>query len=89
MFKVLGWILSQEGSLGQVFLTMNSFVLSSLPLALPLALFFSAIYCAGKWSGSSEYTAFRSIGFSTNKILVPIVSVSLLVGFLFSDLSKE
>ena len=75
--------------MGQVFLTMNSFVLSSLPLALPLALFFSAIYCAGKWSGSSEYTAFRSIGFSINKILVPIVSVSLLVGFLLFILYWE
>lgn len=80
MFKVLGWMLSQEGAAEQIVLTTSSFILSSLPLAFPLALFFSAIYCAGKWSGSSEYTAFRSIGLSIRRILIPIISVALLVG---------
>ena len=80
MFKVVGWMLSQKGAGEQILLTTSSFILSSLPLALPLALFFSALYCASKWSGSSEYTAFRSIGFSIKKILIPIASIALLVG---------
>jgi lipopolysaccharide export LptBFGC system permease protein LptF len=89
MFKVVGWMLSQEGSFQQVILTTSSFILSSLPLAFPLALFFSAIYCAGKWSGSSEYTALRSIGFSLKKILLPISSIALLVGLLLFILYWE
>ena len=44
MFKVVGWMLSQEGAAEQIVLTTSSFILSSLPLAFPLALFFSAIY---------------------------------------------
>jgi lipopolysaccharide export LptBFGC system permease protein LptF len=82
LFKVIGWMISQEGDWGQIGLTISSFILGALPMALPLALFFSAIYCAGKWSGSSEYTAFRSIGFSLKKILIPISGVGLLVGSL-------
>lgn len=89
MFKVLGWIFSQEGSLQQIILTFSSFILGSLPMALPLSLFFAAIYCSSKWSGSSEYTALRSIGFNLRKILLPITSVGFLVGGLLFILYVE
>lgn len=89
MFKILGWMISQEGNFEQVILTVSSFILGSLPMAFPLALFFSAIYCAGKWSSSSEYTAIRSIGFSLKKILVPIAGIALLAGGLLFILHLE
>lgn len=89
MFKVIGWMFSQNGDWGQIALTISSFVLGALPMALPLALFFSAIYCASKWSSSSEYTALRSIGFSLKKLLIPIGGVGLLAGGLLFILYLE
>ncbi len=89
MFKVISWMISQEGDWSQIALTVSSFILGAIPMAFPLALFFSAIYCASKWSASSEYTAIRSIGFSLKKILIPISGVGLLVGGLLFILYLE
>lgn len=82
LFKVLGWMFAQETPWNEIFLTISSFTLGTLPMALPLALFFSSIYCANKWSSSSEYTAMRSLGFSLKRTLYPIITVSSLVAIL-------
>lgn len=82
LFKVLGWMFSQETPWNEILLTISSFTLGSISLALPLALFFSSIYCASRWSSSSEYTAMRSIGFNLKKTLIPIVGVSIMVAIL-------
>lgn len=74
-----------------------SFILSMLfdlgitliPMALPLAVFFSTIFCIGKISGDSEYIALRSFGVTKLKVLMPFILVALLTGLATFFINQE
>lgn len=51
-----------------------------IPLAVPLSLFFSMIYCMKKISGDSEFIVMRSFGLSLYQILTPFLFIGALVG---------
>jgi lipopolysaccharide export system permease protein len=53
--------------------------LSFVPLALPIAVFFSTIYCLNRLSSDSEYIAMRAAGLTKEKILLPFLLVAALL----------
>lgn len=55
---------------------IGNIALTFIPLSLPIAVFFSTIYCMNKLSGDSEYIAMRASGMTKMRILVPFLIVS-------------
>lgn len=50
-----------------------------VPMAVPISIFFSTIFCLSRMSGDSEYIALRAAGLSKFSIFKPFLLVSILV----------
>ena len=55
---------------------IGNIALTFIPLSLPIAVFFSTIYCMNKLSGDSEYIAMRAGGMTKFRIMLPFLFVS-------------
>jgi lipopolysaccharide export LptBFGC system permease protein LptF len=55
---------------------MGNIALTFIPLSLPIAVFFSTIYCLNRLSGDSEYIAMRAGGLTKFRILIPFLLVA-------------
>jgi lipopolysaccharide export LptBFGC system permease protein LptF len=58
---------------------IGDIALTFIPLSLPIAVFFSTIYCMNRLSGDSEYIAMRAGGMTKGKILSPFLIVAALL----------
>lgn len=58
---------------------IGNIALTFIPLSLPIAVFFSTIYCMNKLSSDSEYIAMRAGGMTKSRILTPFLVVAALL----------
>lgn len=58
---------------------VGNIALTFLPLSLPIAVFFSTIYCLNRLSGDSEYIAMRASGLTKFRIMFPFLVVALIL----------
>ena len=58
---------------------VGNIALTFIPLSLPIAVFFSTIYCLNRLSSDSEYIAMRAGGLTKEKILLPFLLVASLL----------
>lgn len=80
LFKVLQLVSSSEVELSFVFSMILDMAVTLVPMALPLSMFFSTIFCIGRISGDSEYIALRSFGIKKIQLLIPFLLVALIAG---------
>lgn len=80
LFRVLQFMSSKEITIGFVATFMGYICITLIPMAVPLASYFSTIFSMGRMSGDSEYIAFRSFGINKFQLLLPYIVVSLFVG---------
>jgi lipopolysaccharide export LptBFGC system permease protein LptF len=69
--------------------TILSFLLSSLGMATPMAIYFSSLYVFSKYSETSEYIAMRSLGYSSFQVLKPLLLITTFISLLLFALNYE
>ncbi|MDA8793773.1 LptF/LptG family permease [Bacteriovoracaceae bacterium] len=78
MLKLVQFMGQKDLSILFVFELVSDIAISFLPLALPISLYFSTIYCVGKFCNDSEFVAFKSIGLNKHSLIAPFLIVSIL-----------
>ena len=68
---------------------IGNIALTFIPLSLPIAVFFSTIYCVNRLSGDSEYIAMRAGGITKGRILVPFLIVAGLLSVSVYQLNQN
>lgn len=58
---------------------VGNIALTFIPLSLPIAVFFSTIYCLNRLSSDSEYIAMRAGGLTKSRILFPFLIIAALL----------
>ena len=73
LFRMSKLFMAKDIEISFVLGMIQDLALTFLPLALPIAIFFSVMFCMGKLSSDSEYVAMRSAGLSKERILAPFL----------------
>jgi lipopolysaccharide export system permease protein len=76
LFKITQLLVSRDISLWFVLGLLGNISLTFIPLSLPVAVFFSTMYCLNRISQDSEYIAMRAGGMTKFRILVPFLLIS-------------
>ena len=79
MFRLTSVLMSRDIGAGFILGLMMDLALTFIPLAVPLATFFSVMFCVGKLSGDSEYIALRAAGMKKGTIYLPFFIISIVV----------
>lgn len=89
LFRIAQLIFSKDISIVFIGSLMTDISLTFLPLTMPLAIFFAAIFAMNRISGDSEYIAMRAAGMSIKKILIPFMFMAAIVAFNALNLVQE
>ncbi|MBY0518315.1 MAG: LptF/LptG family permease [Bacteriovoracaceae bacterium] len=79
LFRLTSLLMTRDITVPFMAGLLGNLALTFIPLALPLATFFSVVFCLNKLSTDSEYIAMRAAGFTKGKIFVPFFIVSVLL----------
>ncbi|MCT4642105.1 MAG: LptF/LptG family permease [Bacteriovoracaceae bacterium] len=80
LFRIMQLMSSSDVSFNFILSMILDIGVTLIPMALPLSVFFSTIFCINKLSGDSEYIALRSFGLKKLQIMGPF----LIVGFIMA-----
>ncbi len=76
LFKLTELLATRDISLWFILGLLGNLALSFVPLSLPIAVFFSTIYCLNRLSSDSEYIAMRASGLTKFRIMLPFFIIS-------------
>lgn len=76
LFRMTELLVTRDISIWFTLKLVGNIALTFVPLSLPIAVFFSTIYCLNKLSADSEYIAMRAGGFTKVRILLPFVLIA-------------
>lgn len=79
LFRMTELLITRDISIFFTLGLVGNIGLTFLPLSLPIAVFFSTIYCMNRLSQDSEYIAMRAGGITKTKILYPFLFVALVL----------
>ncbi|HXH31182.1 MAG TPA: LptF/LptG family permease [Bacteriovoracaceae bacterium] len=79
LFRLTELLVTRDISFWFIIGLLGNIALSFMPLSLPIAVFFSTIYCLNKLSSDSEYIAMRAGGMTKFRILLPFLLVAALL----------
>jgi len=80
MVKFSEFLFSGILPLGKLSWIIFEIAIGFLPIAIPLSLLFSAVYCVSKLSKNSELVALRASGRSRLRIMLPFLFISVISG---------
>ncbi len=76
LFRLTELLVTRDISIWFTLKLMGNIALTFIPLSLPIAVFFSTIYCLNRLSSDSEYIAMRAGGLTKGRILVPFLLIA-------------
>lgn len=76
LFRMTELLVTRDISLWFTLKLVGNIALTFVPLSLPIAVFFSTIYCLNRVSGDSEYIAMRAGGLTKSRILFPFLIIA-------------
>ena len=76
LFRLTELLVTRDISLWFTLKLIGNIALTFIPLSLPIAVFFSTIYCLNRLSGDSEYIAMRAGGLTKSRILLPFLIIA-------------
>lgn len=76
LFRMTELLVTRDISFWFILGLVGNIALTFVPLCLPIATFFSTIYCVNKLSNDSEYIAMRAGGLTKIRILLPFLVVA-------------
>lgn len=89
LFRMTEMLVTRDISLTFVLGLLGNISLTFIPMSLPIAVFFSTIYCLGRFSSDSEYIAMRAAGMTKGRILIPFLLVAGLLAVSVYHLNQE
>ena len=89
LFRLTELLVTRDISLWFTAGLIGNIALTFIPLSLPIAVFFSTIYCLNRMSGDSEYIAMRAGGMTKERILLPFLLVAALLSFSVYHLNQN
>lgn len=79
LFRLTTLLLSRDISVFFLLGLVGELALTFIPLSIPIATFFSVVYCVNKLSSDSEYVAMRAGGLTKGRLFTPFLIVSVLL----------
>jgi lipopolysaccharide export system permease protein len=76
LFKMTELLVTRDVSPWFMSKLIGNIALTFVPLSLPIAVFFSTIFCMNRLSADSEYIAMRAGGLTKTRILMPFLLVA-------------
>ena len=76
LFRLTELLVTRDISIWFTAGLIGNIALTFIPLSLPIAVFFSTIYCLNRLSADSEYIAMRAGGLTKERILFPFLLVA-------------
>jgi lipopolysaccharide export system permease protein len=89
LFKMTELLVTRDVSPWFMSKLIGNIALTFVPLSLPIAVFFSTIFCMNRLSADSEYIAMRAGGLTKTKILMPFLLVAGLLTFSVYHLNQS
>jgi lipopolysaccharide export system permease protein len=89
LFRLTELLVTRDISIWFTIKLIGNIALTFIPLSLPIAVFFSTIYCMNKLSGDSEYIAMRAGGLTKSRIMIPFLIVASLLTLSVYHLNKN
>ena len=89
LFRLTELLVTRDISIFFTLGLVGNIALTFIPLSLPIAVFFSTIYCMNRLSGDSEYIAMRAGGLTKGKILFPFLIISALLSITVYQLNQK
>lgn len=89
LFRMTELLVTRDISLLFVAGLIGNIALTFIPLSLPIAVFFSTIYCLNRMSGDSEYIAMRAGGLTKSRIMFPFLLVAGLLAISVYQLNQS
>jgi len=76
LFRLTEILITRDISFWFVLGLIGNITLTFIPLSLPIAVFFSTVYCLNRLSADSEYIAMRAGGLTKTRIMLPFLLVA-------------
>lgn len=76
LFRLTELLVTRDISIWFTLKLIGNIALTFIPLSLPIAVFFSTIYCMNRLSADSEYIAMRAGGMTKFRILFPFLIIA-------------
>lgn len=89
LFRILQLMSSKDITFGFLLGLLGDVAVTLIPMAVPLSIFFSTIYCLNKLSGDSEYIALRSFGLQKRNILLPFLIIGSIMALNLYFLNQD
>ncbi len=89
LFKITELLVTRDISVLFTLGLVGNIALTFVPLSLPIATFFSTIFCLNRMSGDSEYIAMRASGLTKFRIILPFLLISGLLSFSVFQLNQN
>lgn len=89
LFRMTELLITRDISLWFVMGLIGNIALTFIPISLPIATFFSTIYCVNRLSADSEYIAMRAGGLTKQRILLPFLLVAGLLSISVFQLNQN
>jgi lipopolysaccharide export system permease protein len=89
LFRLTALLMSRDTSLVFLLSLLGDIALTFIPLALPIATFFSVVFCLNRLSNDAEYVAMRAAGLTKGRLFSPFFLVSLLAAVSVFLLAQE
>lgn len=89
LFRILQLMSSKDITFGFLVGLLGDVAVTLIPMAVPLSIFFSTIYCLNKLSGDSEYIALRSFGLQKRNILIPFLIIGSIMALNLYFLNQD
>ena len=89
LFRIMTLVSSEDISAWFIVGMMGNVMTTLIPMAIPISIFFSTIFCLNRMSNDSEYVALRAAGLQKHHIFLPFLICSILVGICIYFINQE
>ncbi len=79
LFRMTDLLVTRDVSLWFTLGLIGNITLSFVPLSIPIAVFFSTIFCMNRLSSDSEYIAMRAGGLTKERVILPFLIVAAIL----------
>lgn len=89
LFRIMSLVNSDEISFFFILGMIGNVLVTLIPMAIPISIYFSTIFSLNRMSGDSEYVAFRAGGLEKKNILTPYLIIAVMVAICLFFLNQQ
>ena len=89
LFRIMSLVSSDEIGFMFILGMVGNVLVTLVPMAVPISIYFSTIFSLNRMSGDSEYVAMRAGGLDKKNILLPFLIVAFMTGICLYFLNQQ